>query len=73
MLVAYMKIKGQNQLSTYNAADLRLCKFPYMYMYIDSTIPLLPRSENLSLDFCGCAARFVWDLVRNMKTSFLAT
>ena len=36
--------KGADQLCGYRRADQRLC-----FCYIDSSIPLLPRSENSSL------------------------
>ena len=42
-------------------ADQRLC-----FRYMDSTIPLLSKSEI----FCGCTARFVSDLVRNPEDRF---
>ena len=36
----YAKIKGEDQLRCNCAADQRLC-----FRYVDSTIPLLPKSE----------------------------
>ena len=51
--------KNADQLRGNPEADQRLC-----FRYIDSTIPLLPKSNFKPLDvFCGCTARFVSDLV----------
>ena len=48
------------------AADHWLC-----FRYLDSTIPLFPKSKISSLSiFYGCTARFVWDLVVNHKDRF---
>ena len=44
-------------------ADQRLC-----FRYIDSTIPLLSKSEISSL--CDCTARFMSDQVRNREDRF---
>ena len=49
--------KDTDQLRGNREADQRLC-----FRYTDSTIPLLPKSEFQAI-FCGCTARFVWDLV----------
>ena len=50
-----------------SVADQGLC-----FSYIDSTIPLPLKSENVkSLSiFCGCTARFVYDLVGNLENRF---
>ena len=54
--------KDADQLRSNREADQRLC-----FHHLDSTIPLLSKSENFkSLDiFCGCTAWFVSDLVGN--------
>ena len=52
--------KDADQLRGNPEADQRLC-----FRYIDSTIPLLSKSD--------CTARFVLDLVGNPKTGFLRT
>ena len=54
--------KGTDQLHGHRAADHRLC-----FHYIDSTIPLLSKSENSKTQaiFYGCTALFVSDLVEN--------
>ena len=46
------------------AADQRLC-----FSYIDSKIPLLPKKRSFMplAILCGCIARFVSDLVRNLE------
>ena len=48
-------------------ADQRLC-----FRYTDTTISLLSKSEIFKLlaIFCGCTARFVWDLVGNPEDRF---
>ena len=56
------KNKDADQLSCDRKADQRFC-----FRYTDSTIPLLPRSLAI---FCGCAARFVSDLIGNTKDRF---
>ena len=56
--------KDADQLRGNREADQRLC-----FRHIDSTIPLLSKSEILSL-LCGCAARFVSDLVGNPEDRF---
>ena len=59
--------KDADQLCGNHTADQRLC-----FRYIDSTIPLLPKSKNskpLAI-FCGCTARFVLDLVGNPEDRF---
>ena len=56
------KNKGADQLRGNHAADQRLC-----FRYIDSTTPLLLKPLAI---FCGCAARFVLDLVGNPKSRF---
>ena len=50
--------KGADQLYGNRTADHRLC-----FHYIDSTIPLLPKTEIPLAIFCGCTAQFVLDLV----------
>ena len=55
--------KGANQLRSCGV-DQRLC-----FLYINSAIPLLSRSEISSL-FRGCTARFVSDLVGNPEDRF---
>ena len=59
--------KDTDQLRCNRTADQRLC-----FHYIDSPIPLLPKSEisNFLAIFCGCAARFVSDLVGNPENKF---
>ena len=52
--------KDADQLRGNREADQCLC-----FRYTDSTIPLLPKSI-----FCGCTARFVWDLVGNPEDRF---
>ena len=56
-----------DQLRVNREADQRLC-----FRYTDSTIPLLPKSENFKLltVFCGCKARFVSDLVQKPEDWF---
>ena len=60
--------KDADQLRNNCTADLRLC-----FRYVDSTIPLLPKSEidfkPLTI-FCGCTARFVLDLFGNPEDRF---
>ena len=59
--------KDADQLRGNREADQRLC-----FRYTDSTIPLLSKSENFKplTIFCGCTARFVWDLVENPEDRF---
>ena len=59
--------KNADQVRGNLEADQRLC-FPY----IDNTIPLLPKYENLKPPaiLCGCTAWFVWDLVGNPEDRF---
>ena len=59
--------KDADQLPGNREADQRLC-----FRYTDSTVPLLSKSENFKLlaKFCGCTARFVWDLVGNPEDRF---
>ena len=59
--------KDADQLRGNREADQRLC-----FCYTDTTYPLLSKSENFKLlaIFCGCTARFVWDLVGNLKDRF---
>ena len=59
--------KDADQLRGNREADQRLC-----FRYIDSTIPLLSKSEIFKplAIFCGCTARFVSDLVGNPEDRF---
>ena len=57
--------KGADRLRSNHAADQRLC-----FRYMDSTIPLLPKNFKPRTIFCGCTARFVWDLVGNPEDRF---
>ena len=57
--------KGADQLHNYCAADQHLC-----FCYIDSTIPLLPKSEISSLYCSSHLLGFVSDLVRNSEYRF---
>ena len=59
--------KDADQLLSNCAADLRLC-----FRHMDSTIPLLSKLQNFKplAIFCGCAARFVSDLVGNSEDRF---
>ena len=59
--------KDADQLRGNREADQRLC-----FRYMDSAIPLLSKFENFTplAVFCGCAARFVWDLVGNPEDPF---
>ena len=59
--------KEADQLRSNCAADQRLC-----FRYMDSAIPLLTKSEMSShlAIFCGCTARFVWDLVGKPEIQF---
>ena len=50
------------QLNSNHTADQRHC-----FCYVDSTIPILPKLE---INFCGCTARFVSDLVGNPEDRF---
>ena len=58
--------KGADQLRN-GAADQGLC-----FRYIDSTIPLLPKSEVFKplAIFCGCTAEFVSYLIVNPEDRF---
>ena len=58
--------KGADQLRGYREADQRLC-----FRYIDSTIPLLSKSDISS--FCSCTAWFVSYQVGNQNICFLMT
>ena len=62
--------KDADQLRSNREADQRLC-----FRYTDSAIPLLTKSEIFKSPaiFCGCAARFVSDLVGNNNVGFLMT
>ena len=63
--------KDANQLRGDREADQRLC-----FRYMDSTIFLLPKSKfqtSSHLLWCGCTARFVWDLVGNPEDRFSHT
>ena len=55
--------KDADQLRSHSTADQRLC-----FRYIDTTIPLLSKSE--ISNFCGCTAWFVSDLVQNPEDRF---
>ena len=59
--------KDADQLHGNREADQRLC-----FRYINSTIPLLSKSEIFKplAIFCGCTARFVSDLVGNPEDRF---
>ena len=59
--------KGADQLRGNREADQRLC-----FRHIDSTIALLCKSEIFKplAIVCGCAARFVSDLVGNPEDRF---
>ena len=56
-----------NQLRGNREADQRVC-----FRYMESTIPLLPKSEIFKplAIFCGCTGRFVSDLVGNPEDWF---
>ena len=63
--------KDADQLRGNRERDQRLC-----FRYIDSTIPLLSKSEISSLDlaiFCSCTAWFVSDQVGSQNVGFLVT
>ena len=59
--------KGADQLYSNCTADQNLC-----FHYMDSTIPLLPKSKNYKVlaIFCSCKGQFVSDLVVNPKDWF---
>ena len=59
--------KDADQLRGNREADQRLC-----FRYIDSTIPLLPKSQNFKplANFCDYTAQFVSDLVGNPEDRF---
>ena len=59
--------KDADQLRGYREADQRLC-----LRYIDTTIPLLPKSEIFKTPaiFCGCTVWFVSDPVGNLEDRF---
>ena len=59
--------KDADQFGGNREADQRLC-----FRYINSTIPFLSKSEIFKplAIFCGCAARFVSDLVGNPEDRF---
>ena len=63
--------KGADQPCSNCTADQRLC-----FRYMDSKIPLLPKSETFKLlyiaIFCSYAGRFVSDLVGNPEDRILA-
>ena len=59
--------KDADQLRGNREADQRLC-----LRYIDSTFPLLSKSEISSL-FCSCTAWFVSDQVGHQNFGFLMT
>ena len=60
----FCKCKDADQLRGNRKADQRLC-----FRYMDSTIPLLPKSEISSI-LCSCTARFVLALVGNPEDRF---
>ena len=61
--------KDADQLRSNREADQRLC-----FRYIDSTIPILSKSEILRLAiFCSCRAWFVSVQVGNQNVGFLMT
>ena len=59
--------KDADQLRGNPEADQGLC-----FRYIDSTIPLLPKTQNFKplAIFCDCTAQFVSDLVGNPVDRF---
>ena len=59
--------KDADQICGNREADQRLC-----FRFTDSTIPLLPKSENFKplTIFCDCTARFVLDQVGNPEDRF---
>ena len=59
--------KDADQLRSNCAADQRLC-----FRYMDSTIPLLSKSENFKhlTILCDCTARFVSDLAGKLENRF---
>ena len=59
--------KGVDQMGGNHKADELLCS-----RYIESTLPLLPKSKisNLSAIFCGCTAQYVSDLMGIPKDMF---
>ena len=59
--------KGADQLHSNCKADQSLC-----FCYTDSTISLLPKSDNFKLlaIFCGSTDQFVSDLIGNPKARF---
>ena len=60
--------KDADQLRGNREADQRLC-----FRYLDSTIPLLPKSKNFQplAIFSGCTAWFTSDLVKIQIVGFL--
>ena len=58
----HMRKQRRRSVRGNREADQRLC-----FHYKDSTIPLLPTSENSS---CGCTDQFVSDLVGNPEDRF---
>ena len=66
--------KGTHQLHSNHAVDQRLCFFyiDSIFFYIDSTIPLLPKSEISSHEPYSVAVqpKFVSDLHENLKDRF---
>ena len=56
--------KGADQFRNNCQADQHLC-----FHFMDSTIPLLPKSE-ISSFFCSCTGRFVMDLVGKLEDPF---
>ena len=59
--------KDADKLRGDHEADQHLC-----FRYIDTAIPLLPKSEIIKPPaiFCGCTAQFVSDLVGNPEDRF---
>ena len=61
--------KNADQLRGNSEADQRLC---FRYILVNSTIPLLSKSEISSLAiFCSCTAWIVSDQVGNQNVGFL--
>ena len=69
---AFLHVKTKGQIS----CPLTTPQFSaFDFGSIDSKIPLFPNSKNFKplAIFCGCTARFVSDLVRNLEDQFSLT